>query len=110
MFGYTLRRRFSTAPHTFVTLKPLPYSMNALEPVISENLMNFHYSKHHQAYVNNFNALLNDKAKAEKEGDYLKVTNLTNGLMFNGGGNYNHTFFWESLGPVKDHKDPTGDL
>lgn len=96
MLGYTVYRRFSTG----VVIKPLPYAIDALQPVISKTLMEYHYGKHHQAYVNNFNALLKDKHKAEMEHDYLKVTSLTNGLMFNGGGIYNHTFFWESLCPT----------
>ncbi len=60
--------------------------------------------------MNNFNALLKEKHKAEMEHDFLKVTSLTNGLMFNGGGIYNHTFFWESLCPVSKHREPKGDL
>jgi len=39
-------------------LKPLPYALNGLEPVISEHLMSFHYGKHHQTYVNNLNGLM----------------------------------------------------
>ena len=43
--------------------KPLPYAMNGLEPVISQNLMEFHYGKHHLTYINNLNNLY---AAAEK--------------------------------------------
>ena len=92
-----------------VTLKELPYALNGLEPVISEHLMTFHYSKHHATYVNNFNKLLEQKDAAEAAGDFHKVTQLTRGLKFNGGGNFNHTFYWESLAPVAENggKAPT---
>jgi len=49
--------------------KPLPYPMNGLEPVISENLMNYHYGKHHVAYVNNVNGLMEKAAQALEDGD-----------------------------------------
>jgi hypothetical protein len=45
-----------------VVQKPLPYAMNGLEPVISENLMNYHYGKHHVAYVNNLNGMMEKAA------------------------------------------------
>ena len=49
-------RQFATFQKA--VLKPLPYALNGLEPVISEHLMSFHYSKHHQTYVNNLNGLM----------------------------------------------------
>ena len=52
----TTQRNFA-AFHKAV-LKPLPYPINGLEPVISQHLMEFHYGKHHQTYVNNLNGLL----------------------------------------------------
>ena len=96
---------------TKVTLKPLPYALNALEPVLSEELMDFHYNKHHQAYATNLNGLLEQKEKAVAEGDILKVTQLTKGIAFNGGGVYNHTFFWDSLAPTSEGggEEPSSD-
>ena len=64
--------------------------------------MDFHYNKHHQAYATNLNGLLEQKEKALAEGDILKVTQLTKGIAFNGGGVYNHTFFWDSLAPISE--------
>ena len=81
-------------------LKPLPYALNGLEPVISENLMSFHYGKHHQTYVNNLNGLMEQADKALESGDHQKVTELSQAIKFNGGGHVNHEFFWESLAPV----------
>lgn len=83
-------------------LKPLPYAMNGLEPVISEHLMSFHYSKHHQTYVNNLNGLMEQAANALESGDHQKVTELSQGIKFNGGGHVNHEFFWESLAPISE--------
>ena len=48
-------------------LPPLPYAFDALEPVISAEIMKLHYSKHHQAYVNNLNKALKEFAEAEKK-------------------------------------------
>ena len=59
-----MQRRFATAAaaqnavFTPVQLKHLPYEMGALEPIISGQLLDFHYSKHHRAYVNNLNQLM----------------------------------------------------
>ena len=50
-------RSFSSTPFQKAVKKPLPYPMNGLEPVVSQNLMEYHYGKHHTAYVTNFNAL-----------------------------------------------------
>ena len=51
-------------------LKPLPYPINGLEPVISQKLMEFHYGKHHQTYVNNLNGLYEKAAAALENGEH----------------------------------------
>ena len=79
--------------------KPLPYSLNALEPVLSQRLMEFHYGKHHLAYVNNLNAAAEQAHQAEEDGDHQKYVDLSQAIKFNGGGHLNHEFFWESLAP-----------
>lgn len=81
-------------------MKPLPYALNGLEPVISENLMSFHYGKHHQTYVNNLNGLMEQAASALENGDHTKVTELSQAIKFNGGGHVNHEFFWDNLAPI----------
>ena len=53
---------------TPAVLKPLPYSINGLEPVISQKLMEFHYGKHHQTYVNNLNGLYEKASDALENG------------------------------------------
>jgi len=92
----------ATAEATFVKAeqKKLPYELDGLEPVLSKGLMELHYGKHHATYVANLNNLQEQAAKALAEGDHLKLTELTQGIKFNGGGHMNHEFFWESLAPV----------
>ena len=63
--------------------------------------MEFHYGKHHRAYVNNLNTLNVQSAEALATGNIKKYIELTNAIKFNGGGHLNHEFFWETLAPIK---------
>jgi Fe-Mn family superoxide dismutase len=83
------------------TLSPLPYAHDALEPHIDTLTMQIHHGKHHQAYVDNLN-----KAVAGTEHEHKSIEELVAGagkisvaVRNNGGGHWNHTFFWESLAP-----------
>jgi Fe-Mn family superoxide dismutase len=81
------------------TLAPLPYSHDALEPHIDTLTMQIHHGKHHQAYVDNLNKAL---AGTPHENDTLenivkKAGSISMPVRNNGGGHWNHTFFWESL-------------
>lgn len=80
-------------------LPKLPYELNALEPVISQEIMTLHYTKHHQAYVNNLNAALEKYAEAESKNDIAQMVALGNAIRFNGGGHINHSIFWTNLAP-----------
>jgi Fe-Mn family superoxide dismutase len=89
-----------------VTLPPLPYAENALEPVISARTLGFHYGKHHRGYVDNLNKMI---AGTEFEGMPLeKVMKATAGLpeksaIFNNAAQtWNHTFYWRSMKPGGD--------
>ena len=84
-----------------IELKALPYEIGALEPVISGHQMEFHYGKHHRAYVNNLNALNVQAAEAMDKNDIATYIKLANSIKFNGGGHLNYEFFWECLAPVK---------
>ncbi|TNV75847.1 hypothetical protein FGO68_gene8867 [Halteria grandinella] len=84
------------------TQDPLPYELNALEPVISGKLMDFHYNQHHKNYCMKFNERIDLIQDNIKKKDLKRVAALSEELRFFGGGHYNHTFFWESLAPVKD--------
>ncbi len=80
-------------------LPELPYDFNALEPVISAEIMQLHYTKHHQTYVNNLNAALEKYHEAEAKGDLAAMISLQQAIKFNGGGHVNHSIFWTNLAP-----------
>lgn len=81
-------------------LPDLPYDFNALEPVISAEIMNLHYSKHHAAYVANLNKALEQLAEAEQKNDLPAQIALQSAIKFNWGGNINHSIFWTNLAPT----------
>lgn len=83
------------------TLPPLPYDYNALEPNIDEETMHIHHDKHHQGYVDNLNKAV---AGTENENKTLEelvknAGSLSTAIRNNGGGHWNHSFFWEILSP-----------
>lgn len=86
-----------------ITLAPLPFAQNALDPYVSEQTLSFHYGKHHQAYVDNLNKLINGTSLA---GQSLEsIIHETAGVedktaIFNNAAQvWNHTFFWNSMKP-----------
>nr|QMS47509.1 Mn superoxide dismutase [Liposcelis entomophila] len=83
------------------TLPKLPYEYNALEPVISKEIMELHHTKHHAAYVNNLNASQEKLKAALEKGDVSTAINLGPAIKFNGGGHLNHSIFWQNLSPNK---------
>lgn len=80
-------------------LPPLPYDFGDLEPVISAEIMMLHYTKHHQAYVNNLIKALEQYAEAEQKQDLGTMIALQSAIKFNGGGHVNHSIFWTNLAP-----------
>ena len=98
------------------TLPKLPYDFNALEPAIDARTMEIHHGKHHQAYINNANAALEntefaswDVEKVLKNLSSLPADKQTV-LKNNAGGHHNHSFFWEIMvSPAKSGK-PAGKL
>ena len=93
-------------------LPELPYDFSALEPVISAEIMQLHYSKHHQGYVTNLNAALEKYRDAEAKGDIAAMIGLQQAIKFNGGGHVNHSIFWTNLAPENKGGGgaPKGDL
>src|SRR5436190_4607025 len=98
------------------SLPPLPYPSDALEPSIDKQTMEIHHGRHHKAYVDNLNAAL------AKHPDWLRkpieeiLRNLNavpsdarTAVRNNGGGHYNHSMFWQVMGP-KAGGEPTGPL
>lgn len=93
-------------------LPQLPYSLEALEPVISAEIMNLHYNKHHAAYVNNLNNALQQYEEAQQKNDIAAMIALQSAIKFNGGGHINHSIFWTNLAPSKSGggQQPQGEL
>jgi Fe-Mn family superoxide dismutase len=90
------------------SLPPLPYDKSALAPHISAETLEFHYGKHHQAYVTNLNKLLEGKPEASKSLE--EVILASDGGIFNNAAQvWNHTFYWSSMKP-NGGGQPTGDL
>jgi Fe-Mn family superoxide dismutase len=86
------------------TLPPLPYPADALEPHIDAQTMTIHHGRHHQAYVNNLNAALKDRAELQKlplekllaQLDTLPAE-IRTAVRNNGGGHLNHDIFWKTM-------------
>src|SRR5437763_9079894 len=81
-----------------LTLAPLPYPADALEPVISKETLHFHHDKHHRKYVDTANQLLE---KAPGAGATLEeIVRSASGKLFNNAAQvWNHDFYWKSLAP-----------
>ena len=95
---------------TSYQLPELPYDFNALEPVISAEIMELHYTKHHKAYVTNLNAALEKYAEAESKHDVAGMIQAQSAIKFNGGGHVNHSIFWTILTPNSKASAPKGAL
>lgn len=102
-------------PYPF-KLPELGYAYTALEPTIDAQTMEIHYSKHHQAYVNNLNAALEKHAAFQRKEveDLLSSlsdlpTEIQAAVRNNGGGHLNHSMFWQWLNPGGS-KEPSGKL
>jgi Fe-Mn family superoxide dismutase len=97
---------------TSYQLADLPYDFNALEPVISAEIMELHYTKHHKGYVANLNTALEKYHEAETRNDIASMIALQQVIRFNGGGHINHTIFWTLLAPISKGVGggPKGDL
>lgn len=82
------------------SLAPLPYSYDALAPVIDEQTMRIHHGRHHQAYVDNLNkavAAAPALAGLSLEALMAQISKAGEAVRNNGGGHWNHTFFWQSM-------------
>jgi Fe-Mn family superoxide dismutase len=90
------------------TLPPLPYDKNALAPHISAETLDYHYGKHHQAYVTNLNKLLEGKPEASKTLEQV-ILSSDGGVFNNAAQIWNHNFYWTSMKP-NGGGAPTGDL
>jgi Fe-Mn family superoxide dismutase len=98
------------------TLPALPYANDALEPHIDARTMEIHHTKHHQAYVNNLNAAVEKAPELASKSldDLMRGINsvpeaVRTAVRNNGGGHWNHSLFWQLMGPGKGG-EPTGKL
>jgi Fe-Mn family superoxide dismutase len=92
------------------TLPPLPYAYDALEPHIDEQTMKIHHDKHHQAYVDNLNKAITGTEHENKSLEELVANagKILPAVRNNGGGHWNHSFFWDILS--KDGGSPSGSV
>ena len=80
------------------TLPPLPYAKDALEPHMSAETFDYHYGKHHQAYVTNLNKLI--PGTEFENADLVTIVRKSSGGIFNNAAQiWNHTFFWNCMKP-----------
>ena len=94
------------------TLPPLPYAYEALEPYIDATTMKIHHDKHHQAYVDNLNKAIAGTPHEHKTIEELvaQAGSISAAVRNNGGGHWNHSFFWESLVAHSGPNMPSGKL
>ena len=98
------------------TLPALPYANDALEPHIDAKTMEIHHDKHHQTYVNNLNAAIEKAPELQGKSldDLMRGINsvpesVRTAVRNNGGGHWNHSLFWQIMGPSKGG-EPSGKL
>lgn len=92
------------------TLPALPYAFDALEPHIDARTMEIHHGKHHNAYVTNLNnAIAGTELEGKSLEELMKVAGSNAAVRNNGGGHWNHSFFWTILSPTGGGA-PSGEL
>jgi len=89
-------------------LPKLPYALDGLEPYISKRTLEFHYGKHHQAYVNNLNRLIPGTGFENTSLEEI-VCSASGGIFNNGAQVWNHTFYWNCMKP-NGGGEPQGSL
>lgn len=98
--------------------KPLRYAMDALEPVMSKSTLEYHYGRHHVAYIGNLNAALEKEPSFEAPACIGRLIHhlhhvpesIRAAVRNNGGGHFNHSFFWKTLTAPKEENKPCGEL
>ncbi len=91
------------------TLPPLPYAKDALAPHISAETLDYHYGKHHAAYVNNLNKLITNTEYENLTLEEIIKKTQSGGIFNNAGQVWNHNFYWNCLSPDGGN-EPTGKL
>jgi Fe-Mn family superoxide dismutase len=88
---------------------PLPYAKDALEPVMKQETLEFHYEKHHKGYMTNLKGLIEGKPEADKSLEDL-IRSSSGGVFNNAAQVWNHTFFWDGMRPGGGGAPPAGDV
>src|SRR5579872_2351826 len=91
-----------------IELPKLPYALDALAPTISKETLEYHYGKHHQAYVTNLNNLIKDTEIAEQPLENI-IMKSSGGVFNNSAQVWNHTFYWNCMTP-QSSGEPQGKL
>jgi len=85
-----------------ISLSPLPYAADALEPYLKKEIVEIHYQKHHQSYVDGYNSVQQKLEAARTNKDFATIKHLSKDLAFHASGNILHTLYWENLAPAKE--------
>jgi superoxide dismutase, Fe-Mn family len=107
--GHNVDDRTQVVPIGGHRLPPLPYPYNALEPVISEEIMRLHHDKHHRGYVEGLNKAELEMQKARISGDFSLIKHWEREAAFHGSGHYLHTIFWNIMNQHGEG-NPSGEL
>lgn len=109
--SFMLNKSFGGNKMAKFELPQLPYSYDALEPYIDKWTMELHYTKHHQGYLNNLNkAIEGTELEGKKLEELLSIASkVPPAVRNNGGGHWNHSFFWQIMKPRGGGK-PSGSL
>ncbi|MGE6259679.1 superoxide dismutase [Heyndrickxia sporothermodurans] len=102
-------RQKATVPIGKHVLPKLPYSYDALQPYISEEIMRLHHDKHHQSYVDGLNKAEKMMKEAREKNNFDLIKHWEREAAFHGSGHYLHTIFWEIMNP-KGGGQPHGEL
>jgi Fe-Mn family superoxide dismutase len=107
LFKYKINLLFMIAKFE---LPPLPYKYNALEPVISQKIMELHHDKHHKSYVDGANAALEKLEKYRKWEIEIDVRATLRDLSFHMNGHVLHSIFWPNMKPPEENNKPGGKI
>lgn len=93
-------------------LPPLPYAYDALEPTIDKETMTFHHDKHHKAYTDKLNEGVEKDGLGGKSIEEIlgSISSASAQVRNNGGGYWNHDFFWNTMGAASDRGEPSTEL
>jgi len=89
-----------------ISLSPLPYNLKNLEPIISEGLLTLHYSKHHQAYVDGVNKIIDRLNEARQSNQTIDMKAISKEMSFHLNGHLLHSLFWQIMRAPQDNNQP----